>query len=142
MRKLPDRFPPEQRYLIMSQVINKNTVPEKTVRSYLHRLGYRFRLHPHNLPGNPDIVLKKYKAVIFVHDCFGHGHPGCRRATRPACNVEFWDRKREINIQRDRLYKEMLQKMGWRVLIVWECEIKNTDSLLDKLVAFLDTHGI
>lgn len=139
MKKATDRFLPEQRSLIMSQVKNKNTLPEKTVRSYLHRLGYRFRLHPGNLPGNPDIVLKKYNAVIFVNDCFSHGHPGCKKATRPATNVEFWDRKLAINIQRDRLYKEMLQKMGWKILIVWECEIKNTDSLLDKLVTFLDT---
>lgn len=138
MRKIPDRFPPEQRSLIMSQEKNKDMVPEITVRSYLHRLGYRFRLHQRNLPGNPDIVLKKYNAVIFVHDCFWQGHPGCKRATRPTTNVDFWDRKLNLTIQRNRLYKEMLQKMGWRVLIVWGCEIKDTDSLLTKLVTFLD----
>lgn len=137
MRKVPERFPPEYRSLIMLQEKNKNILPEKTVRSYLHRLGYRFRLHQRNLPGNPDIVLKKYNAVIFVHDCFWHGHTGCKKAALPTSNVEFWHRKLDITIQRDRLYKQMLQKMGWKVLIVWECELKDPDTVINKLVTFL-----
>ena len=103
----------------------------------LHLLGYRFRLHQTILPGTPDIVLKKHNTVIFVHDCLLHGHPGCKKAIRPTTNVDFWNRKLDMTIQRDRLYREILQNMGWKVLIIWECELRDWERVLEKLLNFL-----
>lgn len=123
----------------MSRVKNKDTQPELRVRSLLHRLGYRFRLHRKDLPGKPDIVLPKYKSVVFVHGCFWHGHD-CSRGRRPTSNVEFWNSKLDKNIERDELNQEFLGQLGWRVLTVWECETRNVDTLAIKLVDFL-THS-
>ena len=133
-----DRFPPEYRNLILAHAKKKNSEPEKTVRSMLHQLGYRFRLHQANLPGNPDIVLKKHKTVIFVHDCFLHGHLGCKKNRPPETNLDFWQRKLDMVKQRDRLYREMLQTNGWKVLTLWECEIKNWEKVLEKLIHSLE----
>lgn len=125
-----DTFTSEERSEIMRRVKGKNTKPEVWVRSVLHRIGYRFRLHRKDLPGNPDIVLPRYRAVIFVHGCFWHQHPGCRKATIPKNNREYWERKLQRNVQRDQTAKASLEKLGWRVLTLWECEIPRQESEL------------
>lgn len=136
---MADKFTPEQRSRVMARVKGYNTGPEMLVRRMLHRLGYRFRLHRKDLPGSPDIVLPRHKKVIFVHGCFWHGHKGCHRAARPSTNTEFWNRKIDGNISRDRKSKRLLQAMGWRVLIVWQCKTKDAEYLLQYLASFLLT---
>ena len=131
----------------MSRVSGKNTKPEIIVRSLLHKSGYRFRLHRNDLPGKPDIVLPKYKKIIFVHGCFWHGHTACRRSRRPATNTLFWNEKLDKNIKRDAENIAKLQKLGWEILVVWSCEVHNKDTLKKKLLSFLQTeksviHGI
>lgn len=121
----------------MSRVRNRNTKPEQQVRSLLHKLGYRFRLHRRELPGSPDIVLPKHKRVIFVHGCFWHQHPGCSRATRPATNMEFWNNKLFQNMKRDEQALSALANLGWQSLVVWTCEVKRKEQLQEKLAAFL-----
>lgn len=108
----------------MSRIRSKDTNPEKKVRSMLHQMGYRFRIHVKKLPGQPDIVLPKYKKVIFVHGCFWHLHKGCRDGTIPKTQHEKWKVKLERNIKRDKLHINNLKKLGWKVLILWECEIE------------------
>ena len=122
----------------MSHVSGKNTKPELIVRSLLHRLKYRFRLHRSDLPGKPDIVLPKYKKVIFIHGCFWHSHKGCPRARRPATNAAFWQEKLEKNIERDRRNIGELKELGWNVLVIWTCEVNNSEQLRNTLVAFLE----
>lgn len=107
----------------MAAIRSKNTKPEMAIRSLLHALGYRFRLHRKDLPGKPDIVLPRYKTVIFINGCFWHQHPGCRQATVPGSNVEFWQRKLQSNVARDIRNHELLQALGWKVLVIWECEV-------------------
>lgn len=114
----------EKRSRIMSGIKGKNTKPELLLRSALHKLGFRFRIQRKDLPGKPDIVLPKYKTIIFVHGCFWHRHPGCKYAYTPKSNIEFWTNKLEGNVIRDRLTEKALEEMGWRILIVWECEVK------------------
>ena len=118
-----DIFSEEQRSYVMSCVTSKNTKPELVVRSYLHRMGFRFRIHGRKLPGNPDIMLPKYRTVVFVHGCFWHRHQGCPRATMPASRVGFWRDKFNKNIARDKKNQALLGETGWRVIVVWECEI-------------------
>lgn len=118
----------------MSHVKSKNTAPEIKLRSILHRNGFRFRLNRKDLPGKPDIVLPKYKAVIFVHGCFWHGHD-CKRGQRPQTNVEFWDKKINKNMERDKQDIIKLKELGWRVMVVWECDLKKTNE--DVLVSCL-----
>ena len=109
----------------MAKVHSVNTTPEIRVRKLLHCMGYRFRLHRRDLPGNPDIVLPKYKTVIFVHGCFWHGCPTCRHARiRPVTNAEYWDKKLDRTMERDRNNMEVLKQLGWRVMVIWECETK------------------
>lgn len=109
----------------MSKVHSENTSPEIRVRKLLHQMGYRFRLHRIDLPGKPDIVLPKFKTVIFVHGCFWHGCPICKHAQiRPKSNINYWNKKLDRNMERDRENCIALNKMGWRVLVVWECETK------------------
>ena len=128
-----DVFTPEKRSLIMARIKGKNTRPEKRVRSLLHAMGYRFRLHRKDLPGTPDIVLPKYGAVVFVHGCFWHQHPGCKRASIPTSNEEFWQKKLAANKRRDALVEKELNDRGWKVIIIWECELKNPDSLCERI---------
>jgi DNA mismatch endonuclease (patch repair protein) len=137
---MADTFTHENRSRLMSRVKGRDTKPEKLVRSLLHAMGYRFRLHRKDLPGKPDIVLPKHKKVIFVHGCFWHGHLDCSRAARPASNREFWDRKIDGNIARDRKAKEELSAMGWEMLIVWTCQMKkrNLEELIEKLRRFVE----
>lgn len=119
-----DRLTPEERSELMSKIRSKDTKPELIVRKHLHALGFRYRLHPKKLPGHPDICLPKYNTVVFVHGCFWHRHEGCKIATTPKSNVEFWETKFRRNVERDLRVREQLQQLGWRVLVVWECELK------------------
>lgn len=104
------------------------------VRSLLHRLGYRFRLHGKLLPGKPDIVLPKYHAVVFVHGCFWHRHENCADTTTPKTNTEFWEEKFQRNVNRDLIAQQALKQLGWKIVIVWGCELKNPKSLSSKLL--------
>ena len=123
----------EQRSRNMSAIKSKNTKPEIKVRKVLHSMGYRFRLHRKDLPGSPDIVLPKYKTVIFVHGCFWHRHENCKYASTPKTRQEFWEAKFRENINRDKLNQENLSSKGWKIIVVWECEIKDKDFDLNRL---------
>ena len=114
-----------QRSRCMAAIKGKNTRPELIVRKYLFARGLRFRINNRKLPGTPDIVLKKYKTVVFVDGCFWHGHEGCRYFKLPASNIEFWKQKINLNIARDYRVEVELRLLGWRVIRIWECEIKN-----------------
>lgn len=132
-----DIFYKEKRSQIMAEVKSKNTKPEILVRSLLHKMGYRFRFHRRDLPGNPDIILPKHKKVIFVHGCFWHGHENCQRSKRPTTNIEFWNIKLDKNIERDHKNISELKLLGWQSMIIWTCEIKELITLKDKLQSFL-----
>lgn len=121
----------------MSRIRSKNTKPEVLVRSLLHRMGYRFRLHVSSLPGTPDLVLPKYKTVVFVHGCFWHRHSGCKYSYTPKSRLEFWMRKFEKNIEVDRRAAKELEELGWRVLVIWECELTDTETLVKRISAIL-----
>lgn len=121
----------ERRFEIMRRIRRRDTPPEIAVRKCLHRLGSRFRLHLKNLPGKPDLVLRRWRTVVFVHGCFWHGCPECYRGARvPKSNVEFWRTKVERNQARDRRVATELRERGWNVLTVWECQTTNQDRLL------------
>ena len=114
---------------MMSRIRSKDTKPEKIVRSMLHRMGLRFRLHQKVEGCKPDIVLARHKTVVFVHGCFWHRHSRCKFAYTPKSRVEFWEAKFEQNIERDNKSKRELKKAGWRVIVVWECQTTNLDRL-------------
>ena len=135
-----DVFTKEKRSQIMSKIKGKDTKPEKVVRSLLHQMGYRFRLHRRDLPGNPDIVLPKHKKVIFVHGCFWHRHKDCPRAKRPSTNKKFWNEKLSKNIDRDKRNQASLGKSGWTSLVIWQCQIKNLEKLEKSLSSFLEKY--
>lgn len=122
----------------MSRVSGKNTKPELVVRSLLHNMGYRFRLHRKDLPGTPDIALPRHKKIIFVHGCFWHDHADCPRSKRPTTNQKFWHEKLDKNRERDRSSINNLKELGWDVLIVWTCEVNDTLKLKNKLLSFLE----
>ncbi len=124
-----DTFSPQKRSSIMRQVRSKDTSSEKKVRSILHKLGFRYTLNNKKLPGSPDIVLPRYKTVIFVHGCFWHRHLGCKRASIPSSRQEYWLPKFERTVARDKSAKKQLHKMGWKVIIIWECELKYHEKL-------------
>ena len=128
-----DRISQEQRSYTMSRVRSKNTTPEMIIRSFLHRKGFRFRLHVKKLPGTPDLVLSKYKTVIDVRGCFWHRHDACGRASIPYTNTEFWLNKFNRNVERDIKNENALRALGWRVIVVWECELKQRNRL-DELI--------
>ena len=132
-----DRYTKADRSRIMSRVRARDTQPELIVRSTLHRLGFRFRLHRSDLPGKPDIVLPKLRKVIFVHGCFWHQHQGCSRAKRPQTNRAFWNAKLDRNIARDLENYAALICQDWESLVVWECETRQLDRLIQKLTEFL-----
>lgn len=130
---MADSLSKEARSENMRRIRSRNTKPEVRVRSALHRMGYRFRLHDRKLPGSPDIVLKKRRTVVFVHGCFWHRHPGCKYAYTPKSNVERWENKFRENVERDTRNRELLQDQGWRVIVVWECEINSAEDLSELL---------
>lgn len=122
----------------MAAIRGKDTAPEIGVRKLLHSLGYRFRLHRSDLPGKPDIVLKKYRTVIFVHGCFWHCHDCRFGSVTPATRAEFWSAKRQSNVDRDRRNRKALKALGWRALVVWECEMKSLETVKRRLIRFLE----
>lgn len=126
-----------QRSWNMSRIKGMNTGPEREVRSILHRMGYRFRLHRKDLPGKPDIFLSKHKTVVFVHGCFWHRHKGCKDATLPKTRRNFWQSKLEGNAARDRIKQRALRGLGWRVITVWECQTKAPAKLITRLSRLL-----
>ena len=132
-----DTRSPEQRRRIMQAVKSKDTGPELTVRRMLHAMGHRLRLHRKNLPGRPDIVLPKHRKVIFVHGCFWHAH-GCRKGQPPKSRQDYWLPKPEANVQRDASKINDLRSMGWKVLIVWQCETRDHAALAQRLQQFVD----
>lgn len=121
---MTDRITPEHRSWNMSRIKGKDTKIEVKVRSWLFSKGFRFRKNDRRYPGTPDIVLPKYKTVIFINGCFWHRHEGCRYATIPKTRTEFWQEKFDRNVANDRKHKEELETMGWRVITLWECELK------------------
>lgn len=121
----------------MSRIRSTNTRPELAVRKALHARGFRFRLHRRDLPGKPDIVLPRYRAAVFVHGCFWHQHPGCRLASWPKSRIEYWGPKLGRNVERDILAVRQLRELGWRAIIVWECDTRSPERLtarIEKLV--------
>lgn len=119
-----DKMTPEQRRRCMAAIRGKDTKPELLVRKYLFGRGFRYRVNHRRLPGHPDIVLRKYRTVIFVNGCFWHGHDGCRYYSLPKTNTDFWREKIERNIRRDKEERTALSRMGWHSITVWECELK------------------
>lgn len=128
-----DKITAERRSWNMSRIRSANTSPERRVRSLLHRMGYRFRLHRKDLPGRPDIVLPGRRTVVLVHGCYWHRHPGCRFAYIPKSNKAFWEAKFKENVARDKRQHCQLQALGWKVITVWECETKDETDLEQRL---------
>ena len=134
---MADVFTQDKRSSIMANVKGRNTKPELVVRSTIHRMGFRYRLHVADLPGKPDIVLPRHKKVIFVNGCFWHGHKDCPRAKRPTTNTSSWNAKLDENVLRDKRNIRKLKKRGWQTLTIWECEIRDRDKIYHKLSSFL-----
>ena len=133
---MSDQLTSDRRSWNMSQIKGKNTKPEIIVRKFLHASGYRFRIHQKNLLGKPDIVLSKYKTVVFVHGCFWHRHENCKYSSFPKTNIEFWREKFKRNVERDNQIISDLERLGWNVIIIWECEVKSLSFqkiLIDRL---------
>lgn len=128
-----DTLSKERRSWNMSRIRSKNTRPEIKVRSLLHQMGYRFRLHSHELPGKPDIVLPKHRTVIFVHGCFWHRHKGCKYAYEPKSRQEFWQKKFRDNVHRHAEVVRLLLSANWSVLVVWECQLRDPESVQESL---------
>lgn len=137
---MADTISKERRSELMSRIRSKNSKVELAVRSLVHRMGYRFRLHRKNLPGKPDLVFPGRKKAIFVHGCFWHWHPDpdCKRARMPKSRPEFWKPKLEGNRRRDRENKEKLTDLGWEVLEIWECEVGDLEKIAERIKEFLD----
>jgi DNA mismatch endonuclease (patch repair protein) len=133
-----DTITKAERSALMSRIRSKNTNPEMAVRSILHRLGYRFRVHRKDLPGKPDIVLPRYRKIVLVHGCFWHGHT-CRLASKPKSNEGYWGPKIARNQRRDVENREALLKHGWQVLELWECEVRKLDGIEERLLEFMQT---
>jgi len=134
---MADMMTPAARSALMGKIRGRDTKPEIEVRRLVHALGYRFRLHRRELPGCPDLVFPGRRKVVFVHGCFWHRHEGCRHAVMPATRREFWTRKLEANRMRDRRSLANLRRLGWKVLVVWECETEGREKLASKLLRFL-----
>ncbi len=136
---MSDTLTPSQRSYNMSRIRSRNTTPERAVRHALWHKGYRYRLNDKRLPGSPDLVLPKYRAVIFINGCFWHGHRGCTKYTVPKTNEQFWREKVARNIARDELNAQRLDTLAWTVITVWECELskKNLDATITRLEANL-----
>ena len=135
-----DSLTPEERSIRMGRIRGRDTKPEMIVRRLVYKLGYRYRLHRKDLPGKPDIVLGKLRKVIFIHGCFWHRHsdPNCRLARLPKTRLEFWGPKLAANAERDARHEEALKQLGWDVMVVWECELWNSEQVENKLRQFLE----
>ena len=131
---MADTISKERRSWNMSRIRGTNTKPEIFLRSLLHRSGYRFRLHDKNLPGKPDIVLPRYRTIIFVNGCYWHRHEGCSKATTPKTRTDFWSSKFNKTVERDRRKTEELVSLGWQVITVWECELIQKSSEVIKKI--------
>ena len=134
---MTDIFDRKKRSEIMSRVRGRDTEPEMIVRKIAHGLGFRFRLHRRDLPGSPDLMFPRYRAVIMVHGCFWHRHPGCKYASSPKTRVRFWEDKFEGNVVRDRRNEGALDELGWRVMVIWECETRDREAVAERIVGFL-----
>lgn len=136
---MTDHLTAKARSANMALIKGKDTKPEMLVRRAVHGMGYRYRLHVRDLPGKPDMVFRSRKAVIFVHGCFWHQHDSSECKSRPPkSNLDYWLPKLKRNVERDNVNKQKLQDSGWKVLVIWECEIKNMGSLLKKIANFLN----
>lgn len=135
---MADHVSKEKRSSIMRSVRSTDTAPEKIVRSAAHSLGLRFRLHRKDLPGKPDLVFPKWRTVVFVHGCFWHRHPECPKASTPKSNIRFWKDKFKKNVARDKAVKSQLEALGWRVLIIWQCQVKSVPNATDLLREYFD----
>ena len=138
-----DSLTPEKRSWNMSRIKGKDTSIEVKVRRYLFSKGFRFRKNDKRYPGKPDIVLPKYKTVIFINGCFWHMHPGCKQGRLPKSNVEYWRKKLEKNILNDKLHIQQIERMGWSSIVLWECELKKDfDGVMEKLLKQLYTNNL
>ncbi|WP_129974038.1 MULTISPECIES: very short patch repair endonuclease [Pseudomonas] len=137
-----DTLTPAQRSDCMRKIKSHNTRPELIVRSICHQLGYRFRLGRKDLPGTPDLVFPRLKLCIFVHGCFWHRHSGCRYSYTPKTNVDFWIEKFLKNVRRDKLASDALESAGWKVEVVWECEVRDLESLKPRLAGVLKSQDL
>ena len=142
---MSDKLTPEKRSWNMSRIKGKDTKIEVEVRKYLFSKGYRFRKNDKRYPGKPDIVLPKYHVAIFVHGCFWHRHEGCKDATTPKTRTEFWLEKFDKNVKHDQIKQEKLRELGWKVIVIWECEIKKdlvkTMEWLEQEIKYHDIEG-
>lgn len=127
LKRLTDTLSRKERSERMARIGPKNSSPEMRLRRLVHRMGYRYRLHVGTLPGSPDLVFPSRKCVIFMHGCFWHRHPGCRLARLPKSRLDFWRTKLEANRSRDLQNQAALRKLGWRILIIWECQLADVD---------------
>lgn len=137
-----DTPPTPFRSSLMAKVRGRDTKPEMIVRRMAHALGYRFRLRRKDLPGSPDLVFPGRRAVVFVHGCFWHRHPGCSKASTPKSNQTFWDDKFARNVERDARKERELRQLGWDVLVIWECETKKPDVIRANLLNFLGGRAV
>lgn len=138
---MADTLTQDERSRLMAKVRGKDTGPERMVRSLLQRAGYRFRLHVSELPGTPDIVLPRLRAVVLVHGCFWHRHKGCKEATTPKTHRKYWADKFARNIANDRKHSRELRRLGWRVIVIWECHLKHPDRVQSRLQRLLKSPG-
>lgn len=132
-----DSVSPERRSQIMARVRAIGSRSEMSVRAAAHSMGLRFRLHRRDLPGSPDLVFPKFRTAIFVHGCFWHRHPGCANTRTPKSNVPFWEAKFAENVARDERVQERLQEMGWKPVVIWECETKKPEVLRKRITELL-----
>ena len=140
-RNAVDTLTPEQRSERMSRVRSKNTKPELLVRHIVHGMGYRYRLHRRDLPGRPDLVFPSRGKIIFVHGCFWHRHGTCKYTRWPKSKMEFWKPKLEHNSRRDKANQKALRGMGWKIMIIWECQLGNVERLAAKIHSFLEAES-
>lgn len=133
---MSDIFSKSRRSEIMANISSANTKPEIMIRKYLFKKGFRYKINYNKLPGNPDIVLPKHNTIIFIHGCFWHSHPNCKKAHLPKSNVDFWDKKISSNRNRDKHNIELLKEMKWNIIVIWECEIKkrNIELLMSQVI--------
>ena len=136
---MADKLSTKRRSWNMSRIKSRDTTPELAVRRALRELGYRYRLHRHDLPGKPDIAIAKYRIAFFVHGCFWHQHNGCIDCSSPKTNMKYWRPKLLANVQRDRKYRRRLRRIGWAPIVIWECQTHRCEALRDRLIRKLNS---